>query len=103
MEQGEQGDQNKELKDLKNPSFTWRTVRGIAGETGLTQKRAKLILAQPGRLMIESEELSGEEERLFGRVDHEACAPPQPDTSRWWKLVTTARYRPCGAAGARHY
>lgn len=94
-----QQDRRKVLKALRNPKYTWRTVKGIAKDTRLTQQRVKAVLARPGKLIIQSEIPNSYGEDLFGLIDHEAAEQDQPASSRWWKFIGVVA-RACARVGA---
>ena len=50
---------------LENPEFSWRTVAGIARESGLTEAEVLEVLSQQTDLLFESSVLSKSGERLF--------------------------------------
>jgi hypothetical protein len=72
------------LKALENPNYTWRTIAGIAKETGLDEETVHQVLKALGEEVIRSEVPSEKGEGLYTTRSHYRKKTP------WWKRFFAA-------------
>jgi hypothetical protein len=58
------------LTALRDDRWDWRTVRGVASDTGLTEAVVRRILEENGDVIIQSEVPSVKGDALYTTVDH---------------------------------
>ena len=63
--------QEKKIKDaFKNPKFTWRTIRGIAKEAGVSTEQVRVYISKHGDEIVASSTTNTKGERLFATRKH---------------------------------
>jgi hypothetical protein len=58
-------DEKKIDRALENPKYKWRTIRGVAQETGLSPEKIQEYLVSHGDVFVQSSAISTNGERLF--------------------------------------
>ncbi|EPF2505795.1 hypothetical protein ACSL9G_001647 [Vibrio fluvialis] len=62
----EEMDKERKIKEaLKNPKFTWRTIRGIAKEAGVSTEQVRNYINKHGDEIVAASATNTKGERLF--------------------------------------